>query len=161
MDTAETDQSPREPVKQTAAEQMNIARAITADAEIRSRFNALASRANDPASGPPLNAAENLWMRSMRKRFGIPEPHAAHADDFRSVDWFGAQYVFTPAQAAIVKILWDHWQRNTPDVGDATLLAESDSNSARLPLVFRGCLAWDRMIVPGATKGTHRLQPPA
>ena len=90
----------------------------------------------------------------------IAAEQPAHADDFRSVHWFGTQYSFTPKQAVCIKILWEHWERRTPDVGDQTILELADLSSSRLDAVFRDCTAWGTMIVAGMTRGTHRLQKP-
>jgi hypothetical protein len=85
------------------------------------------------------------------------EQQPAHSPDFRSVNWFGADYSFTPNQAAVVKVLWECYQAGTPDVGDSCLLEAVESNSERLDLVFRGHPAWGTMIVSGRTRGTRRL----
>lgn len=39
-----------------------------------------------------------------------------HSPDFRSVRWFGESYTFTENQALRVKLLWENWERGTPDV---------------------------------------------
>jgi hypothetical protein len=91
-----------------------------------------------------------------------------HSSDFRSVCWFGAAYVFTPGQAAVVKVLWEQWERGTPDIGEAAILEEAEVQSRRLMDLFRqrvnGKLvphpAWGAMIQMGATKGTFRLALP-
>jgi hypothetical protein len=80
-----------------------------------------------------------------------------HSPDFRSVNWHGTHYSFTATQAECVKVLWGAAEKRTFDVGDATVLEASDSQSGRLPLVFRDHPAWGTMIVEGATRGTHRL----
>jgi hypothetical protein len=88
-------------------------------------------------------------------------PSATHSIDFRSVNWFGRLFEFTPNQAACLRVLWEHWERRTPDVGQAAVLEVAESSSERLDLVFRNHDAWGVMIVPGGTKGAFRLQPPA
>ena len=89
-----------------------------------------------------------------------PPPDALHSDDYRSVKWFGQDYCFTGNQAACVKVLWEHWERGTPDVAGPTLLDISGASRDRLDLVFRGNPAWGKMIVGGRTKGTYRLDKP-
>jgi hypothetical protein len=96
-----------------------------------------------------------------------PAGHAAgtenvttHSDDFRSVVWFGTPYSFTSKQAACVKILWEHWERNVPEVGGAYVLEEAGSAGDRLDHIFRDHPAWGRMIVLGNTKGAYRLNQP-
>ena len=84
-------------------------------------------------------------------------------DDFRSVRCGDATYLFTANQAAVVAVLYEHWTRGTPDVGDETLLKAVDHEAPppRLNVVFRDSEAWNTLIVSGGTKGTHRLQVPA
>jgi hypothetical protein len=88
---------------------------------------------------------------------------STHAPDFRSVNWFGTVYEFTPNQAACVKVLWEAWDNGTPIVGDATILESAGSDAERLPLVFRDHPAWMTLIVGvGTRRGVHRLaDPPA
>ena len=91
------------------------------------------------------------------------KPATAHGDDYRSVYWYGTDYSFTANQAAVVKVLWEHWQRGAPEVGDATLLKAVDHEAPppRLNVLFRGHSAWGCMIVEGQTRGSHRLQEPS
>jgi hypothetical protein len=84
-----------------------------------------------------------------------------HSMDFRSVYWFGRKYTFSENQAACVKVLWEHWEKGTPEFGGKTLLTVAESDGERIDLVFRGNPAWNTMIVKGETKGTRRLQEPA
>jgi hypothetical protein len=86
---------------------------------------------------------------------------ATHSIDFRSVNWFGTPYTFSANQAACVKVLWEHWEKGTPDVGGKTLLTVAESDAERIDLVFRGSPAWNAMIVKGGKRGTRRLQEPA
>ena len=90
-----------------------------------------------------------------------------HGPDFRSILWFGRKYSFTVNQSKIVSVLWNAWERGVPDVGDATLVSAIDSDDdfdPRLRDVFKtgkkNHPAWGSMIVPGRTKGTHRLVKP-
>jgi hypothetical protein len=98
---------------------------------------------------------EKLEKASKKKR-----PQADHSPDFRSVNWFGTAHSFTATQAAIVKILWDEWEKKTPDVGQATLLEAVESQSDRLVDVFKGHKTYKQIIGSGETKGTYRLVEP-
>ena len=87
-------------------------------------------------------------------------PSVSHSPDFRSVKWFGSQYSFTVNQAPVIRLLYENYQKGTPDVGDETLLLSVDSTSppARLSTLFRDNPAWKKkMIVAGGSKGSHRL----
>jgi len=86
---------------------------------------------------------------------------ARHSPDFRSVRWFGTDYTFTATQAAIVKVLWEAWERDTSNVGSETLLEAADSKTSRLVDAFRNHPAWGTLIVDGSTKGSKRLATPA
>lgn len=85
----------------------------------------------------------------------------AHSDDFRSVRWFGREYSFTPQQAEIMKLLWEAYEAQTPDVDAALLLSDFSGSAAhRLRDVFRKSPAWGTMIVRGGSRGTYRLSRP-
>lgn len=86
--------------------------------------------------------------------------HPKHSPDFRSINWFGERYSFTPTQAAVVKILWQAWSEGVPEVGVAYLLENSGSEAARLPDLFRTHPAWKTLIVEGTTQGTYCLREP-
>ena len=43
-----------------------------------------------------------------------PVTSVSHSDDFRSVFWYGISYVFTPTQAACIRVLWEAWERRLP-----------------------------------------------
>jgi hypothetical protein len=88
---------------------------------------------------------------------------ARHGPDFCTVVWNGVEYVFSPMQAAIVRVLWDALANDTPEVHGSTLLAQAESRlqEDRIdPLFFRHA-AWKRMIVRGKRRGSYRLDPHA
>jgi hypothetical protein len=92
-------------------------------------------------------------------------PPARHSPDFRSVHWFGTDYAFTAAQAAVVAVLWQAWENGTPDVGHRYLLDTAKLNNDRLLDVFkekgRNHPAWGSMIRSGVgSRGSARLYPP-
>jgi hypothetical protein len=86
---------------------------------------------------------------------------ARHGDDFRSTHWFGRSHSFTDSQAEVVKYLWEHCLRGTPEVGIRQIRAGTGLDFCRLSDVFQkngaSHLAWGTMIGPGNTKGTVRL----
>jgi hypothetical protein len=84
---------------------------------------------------------------------------ARHSKDFRSVRWYGDDYHFSPTQAACVKVMWEEWEKGTPDLGQETILEhpEVEAESKRLVDVFKGHPAWGKMIVKGRTAGSYRL----
>jgi len=85
---------------------------------------------------------------------------ARHSQDFRSVNWFGTEYSFTPNQAAAVKILWEAWENKTPELSGDFLVAEVESESKRPRDIFKNNSAFGTMIQPGKTKGSFRLVEP-
>jgi len=86
---------------------------------------------------------------------------AVASADYRSVKWFGTSYTFTKSQAACVKLLWEAWKADTPELNGLTVVADAKVDQCRLVDVFKskGKMhpAWGTMIVPGGTKGTYRL----
>jgi hypothetical protein len=88
-----------------------------------------------------------------------PTGFPRHSADFRSVHWFGADYTFTPTQAAVIRQLWEAWEDGTPGLGQETLLEGAGSTGDRLRDVFRGSPAWGTLVVP-LGKGLFSLAPP-
>jgi hypothetical protein len=138
-----------------------------------------------PVSGPPGTPAEYIQADSgvweaidMPPRTndpgswqtgplpdGGPLPPARHSLDFRSVHWFGTEYHFNEAQAAVVAVLWEAWENETPDVGHRTLLDKAGVAYDRLPDLFKVkgeyVPAWNTMIKSNVgSKGSARLCAP-
>lgn len=91
----------------------------------------------------------------------IPQPKPCrHSPDFRSIRWFGTTYTFTESQAEVVRLLWEAYHDQAPDVGDKALLRAAGTEAVRLADVFRECSAWGELIIEGSTRGTHRLADP-
>lgn len=86
-------------------------------------------------------------------------PECEPSDDFSSIRWYGAVYHFTRNQAAVIRILWDHWARGGLAVSSQTLRDKAGVVAERLDVVFRGHPAWKTIIV-AATKGSYRLVKP-
>lgn len=97
-----------------------------------------------------------------RERLAYLQCPARHSPDFRSVHHSGRSYQFTAIQAKCIAILWQAWEKQTPDCGDDYLLDLVDSNldDRRLVNLFRQHPAWGTVIVAGATRGTHRIAEP-
>jgi PAS domain S-box-containing protein len=88
------------------------------------------------------------------------EPSARHSEDYRSVCWFGEEYVFSPNQAACVRVLWEAWNNQTPYLADGTVLVKAGvGDKQRLRDVFKKHSAWGTMIVQGPQRDTHFLRP--
>jgi hypothetical protein len=122
--------------------------------------------APDAKSPPPAPEAKAPGPDCAGCKQTDPLPPARHSPDFRSVHWYGTDYTFTEAQAAVVALLWEAWENRTPDVGHRTLLANAKLSNDRLPDVFKekGILhrAWGKMIRSNVgSKGSARLCPPA
>lgn len=105
--------------------------------------------------------SRRLDNQGIELRISERKPYA-HSNDFRSIRWDGDFYTFTASQAVVVKLLWENFEQGTYEVGDRTLLLEVDHESppSRLDVHFRNNNAWNKVIVPGTTKGSHRLSEP-
>ena len=84
-------------------------------------------------------------------------PGPRHSSDFRSVNWYGQRYTFSAGQAAVVRLLWEAWQNDTPEVGQETLLDGAGSEGSKIADLFRDHPAWGQFVVPGGSRGTYRL----
>lgn len=110
----------------------------------------------------------DLMANPMKVLFGVPHTAAeitpqqpcSHSPDFRSVNWYGEIYTFTPPQAVCVETLWAAMKTGSPEVGDGYLLERSGSYSDELRKVFSNNPAWGKMIHQGSTRGARRLCPP-
>ncbi|MBN1510747.1 MAG: hypothetical protein JXB13_01920 [Phycisphaerae bacterium] len=100
------------------------------------------------------------WGMELPDAENAPAEGAMHSPDFRMITVGETQYPFTKTQAVIVKELYEAAQNGTPDVGDAFLLERADAKTSRLVDIFRDCAAWGTLILPGATRGTRRLNLP-
>lgn len=104
----------------------------------------------------------NVQMRAELALQPNPQKDVAHSDDFRSVRWFGTDYIFTATQAACVQVLWEAWEKGVSAMSQTAILDLAGSTTDRLISVFgKGKHpAWDSMIVC-ANKGSYRLNPPS
>lgn len=98
---------------------------------------------------------------------GSKGPIPVHSPDFRSVNWYGVDYEFTPNQAACVKVLWEAFEVGIGSMGELEILDRAGLYTGRLYNVFRNKIkgtcrvephnALNHMIVKGGTSGTYRL----
>ncbi|HEV7223406.1 MAG TPA: hypothetical protein VGN42_11940 [Pirellulales bacterium] len=89
---------------------------------------------------------------------------ATHSRDYRTVDWFGASYQFSPPQAACIQVLWRAWLSGTPIIREEQVLETARVKSRSLKEVFKtppGHAAWGSLIADGDRRGTVRLIEPA
>jgi hypothetical protein len=94
---------------------------------------------------------------------GRPRPvDTSHSEDYRSVRWFGTDYVFTPAQAACVRVLWGAWERGSPVLSQAHILEAADCTGSRLRDVFeKGKHPAFNAMIKSPRKGAFCLTNPA
>jgi hypothetical protein len=110
-----------------------------------------------------LRLLDSGTVREVQLPFPPPPPAAGvnHSADFRSCTVHGEEYDFGPAQAAVVRQLWEAHDSGTPAVGQETLLEGAGLDGDRLRDVFRkngqAHPAWGVLVVQGAGKGTFRL----
>jgi len=87
-----------------------------------------------------------------------------HSRDYRTVDWFGTQYQFSPPQAACIQVLWRAWLSGTPIIREEQVLETARIKARSLKEVFKappGQAAWGSLIADGDRRGTVRLIEPA
>jgi hypothetical protein len=85
-----------------------------------------------------------------------PQAQIRFGDGFRTAYWFGLTIPITETQAGAVRALWEAYQRGTPDVCHDALLAACGTESVRISDVFKGSLAWGRLIV-STQRGVYRI----
>ena len=111
------------------------------------------------ADGGPIGVVQIVVEISNLRR--AESPSVGHSEDYRSVRWYGENYLFSAKQAACVKVLWFAWENKTPYLADGTVLAMAGiGEKQRLRDVFKKHLAWGTMIVQGPLRDIHCLKPP-
>ena len=80
-----------------------------------------------------------------------------HSPNYRSAILDGIPYTFTTKQAAVVKILHEHWKRRLPELSQQYILTEVESDLLRLKDLFKGNDAWGILIIKGTHRDTYRL----
>jgi hypothetical protein len=101
----------------------------------------------------PLIDLLTLWTMTPKNRTGKNEETSPVAvsgtiksdqdlspvasDDYRSVNWYGKEFEFTPVQAAVVKILWVAWKSGRPLVSGETITANYGGDGERVRDVFK------------------------
>jgi hypothetical protein len=82
----------------------------------------------------------------------------SHAPDYRSINLHGAPYSITTNQAFVVELLHKAWLNGTPDVSGDYILERLASKNSKLKDIFRSRKEiMKKIVVPGKTKGTYRL----
>lgn len=105
---------------------------------------------------------ERAWAEIRRVALGSGSETATHGPDFRNVTWYGTRYIFSPKQAACIRIFWEAWMEGNPWVADGTILQKAGvGDRQRLRDVFRNHNAWGSMIVQGPQQDLHGLQEPS
>jgi hypothetical protein len=98
---------------------------------------------------------------SAQAGFTAAEKGIICSPDFRSVRWSGQLYEFTTQQSACMKIYYQAWKKGVPAVSDGYVLTKIEAgDKTRINKIFAEHPAWDTVIIPGETKGTHRLADP-
>jgi hypothetical protein len=88
---------------------------------------------------------------------------ASHDPKFGAVNWFGAEYIFSPQQAKCVAVLWRFWMLGTPIIREEMVLESAGVRARSLKEVFAsgpGKNAWGHMIDVGDRRGTVQLVQP-
>jgi hypothetical protein len=84
---------------------------------------------------------------------------------FASFRWGGRLWTFTPKQRQVVSVLHQAYLDDTPDVPQAVLLSECESEGGHLRNLFSGHEAWGTLIVRSSAMGgprdCYRLADPA
>ena len=85
------------------------------------------------------------------------EPIFTPSADYRSIRFNRQSHALTRNQATIIKTLHEAYQRGTPWVGKAQLLAGVESETSRVQDSFKRSPLWQTLVVSGERKGTYGL----
>lgn len=82
-----------------------------------------------------------------------------HSSDFGSIVWQGKAYSLTPAQGAVMRVLWENWENGTPDIRQETALVQAGLDSKKLTDVFDAPLIGEVVVPsPSGVRGLFRLK---
>jgi hypothetical protein len=118
----------------------------------------LESRASVARQGV-LNSAAVVAPAAPAPGSGSAEavPGFRHSPDFRSVWLHEELFSLTTQQAQVVEYLFGMHEGHTPEVAQVTILDAIGAGGSQLRDTFRGAPAWGKLVVPGATRGSFRL----
>ena len=134
-----------------------------------------ANRTIDGGAASRLTGHGKLRLASMSESVGkkdgqahpVPKPETSpeprefdHSPDYSTVNWRGQQFHFTAMQSRVVSLLHEEFQRGRNDLRDAYTIEEIEAKVRTLKGLFKKSDAWDKLIVSGEHKGTHRLNLP-
>ena len=109
-------------------------------------------------------AAGSLPAHSLIRLAAEPEDGPRQTDqrfrpstDYRSVTFDGQTFHLTPLQAAAVRLLHEAHLNGTPELSGAYILEKIESKSRALSDIFKRCEAWNRLVIPGTTRGSYKL----
>jgi hypothetical protein len=92
---------------------------------------------------------------------GIATPwdfELSHSDDFRCVTLHNTRsFTLTPAAALAVQVLYDAYQKGTPELSEEDIMKKIGSPGKRLRDSFRNLEAWNTLVIQGKRRGTYRL----
>lgn len=82
--------------------------------------------------------------------------------DGHTLRWNDEEFTFTAKQAVVVRMLFEHLENGTPEVGGTALLDAVDHTAPpkKLSVLFKEHPAWNRIIVEGERRGTFRIKEP-
>lgn len=90
----------------------------------------------------------NVGVLSIRPQETVVQ-RACHSEDFRCVNWYGMEYIFTPGQAGAVQHLWHAWESGIPSCSSVAIIDATGGDSKRVRDIFKGTEthpAWGTMI---------------
>ena len=61
---------------------------------------------------------------------------ATHDPKFRTVNWFGEDFAFSPPQAKCIEVLWRFWMQGTPVIREEMVLEVAGTKARSLKDVF-------------------------
>ena len=85
------------------------------------------------------------------------EERFRHSPDYAMVVVDGREYHLSPLRAAAVRVLHEAHVQGVPELRGAYVLVEIESGSRALSDLFKGSPSWGKLVVPGMTRGTYRL----
>ena len=80
-----------------------------------------------------------------------------HSPDFSTVRSKGRGYSLGPNERAAFRVLYEAWERDTPELGGDYVIEQAESNARNMSELFKRSGVWKTLVVPGSRRGVYRL----
>lgn len=117
----------------------------------------VSGRGGPLTTSSPIDAPRTIEAMPRGSVADLNRAALQHTPDYRSIRFHGQEYTLTKNQAKIIALLHAALQAGMPAVDKNTLLSAIEQETSRVRDSFKKSPLWNKLVVPGARRGTYRL----